>query len=348
MNISFILPNRINSGGIRSTVRLANGLIDKGHNVRILVYSDGFSAKKIKPAIRNIWFKLRYPDTINWLDNFKGHIENFKNINQCTFAKDEFVIGTGIWSCNEINKLNSEGIIKIHNIRGQDPWKNELMKQAWSNDVPKIAVASYLKQTVKELCDREVFAIIPNGIDLEEYYPSVPAEQRDGIGTIYHLSFHKDPKVVLAILGKLKEECKEVSQRIFGVSRKPDEIANSDYTRFPTVDNAREIYSRSLVWIMASRSEGFPNPILEAMACGCAVIATDCGGSHDMITDGENGFLVEVGDVDAIVDKVKFLLKDSQLREKIVANARDTVNKFTWQDSFNKWEKVLIELSNQK
>ncbi len=348
MKISFILPNSGSSGGVRSTIRLANGLIDKGHKVRILVYTEEFSLNMVKPVIRNIWFKLRYSNKINWLDNFKGQIEKFKNITQCSFQKDEFVIATGIWSCNEINKLNIEGIRIIHNIRGQDPWQQELMKQAWSKDVPKIAVASYLEQTVQEVCSREVLAIIPNGIDTAEYYPSVPTGQRDGIGTIYHLSYHKDPKIVLAILRKLHEDCPEVPQRVFGVSRKPKELSRDVYTRFPNVAKARDIYSRSLVWIMASRSEGFPNPVLEAMACGCIVVATDCGGTRDIITDGENGFLVKVGDVEAIVDKVKLLLKDSQLREKMVVKACETVNKFTWEESIDKWDVTLTEILKQK
>lgn len=341
MKISFVLPHRGRSGGIRSTVCSANGLIDKGHEVRLLVYEEKFSTKKLKPIIRNAWFRLRYPEGIDWLDQFKGQIVSFKDIQQCTFDKNEIVAATGIWACREIHKLNANGIFKVHNIRGQIPWERELMREAWSEDIPKIAVATYLKRTVREICSQEVSAVIPNGIDTTEYYPSVPESQRDGIGTIFHLSPHKDPETVMTVLKRLRKNCHNVPQRVFGVSRKPKELAHSMYFRFPTVDMARDIYSRTLVWIMASRSEGFPNPVLEAMACGCAVVATDCGGTQDIITNGENGFLVEVGSVDEIVDKVNLLLNDPTLRQRIVSNARETANKFTWQKSIDRLEDVL-------
>jgi glycosyltransferase involved in cell wall biosynthesis len=343
MNISFVLPHSEGSGAIRSSISLANGLIAKGHEVRVLVHEDEFSIKGIRRIIRVIWFKIRYPKEINGLNNFKGQVKKFKDITICDFYNDEVVIAKGLWSCKEIKKLKVRGIRKIHNICGQDPWKKDLMREAWLEDIPKVVVASYLKQVVKDVCDRDVTAVISNGIDLSKYYCSVPSGQRDGIGTIYHLSYHKDPKTLLSVLKKLREDCHDVPQRIFGVSRKPHEISRCDYTRFPTTAKAREIYSKSLVWIMASSSEGFPNPILEAMACGCAVVATDCGGPRDIITDGDNGFLTMVGDVDEIVDKVKLLLKDSQLREKMVAKGFETVRKFTWQKSIDRWEAIIRE-----
>jgi glycosyltransferase involved in cell wall biosynthesis len=77
------------------------------------------------------------------------------------------------------------------------------------------------------------------------------------------------------------------------------------------------------------------------MACGCAVVATDSGGPRDIIKDGENGFLVEVGKVDEIVGKVKLLLNNDGLRRRIVKNARKTVKNFNWGSSIDKLEEAL-------
>jgi glycosyltransferase involved in cell wall biosynthesis len=84
------------------------------------------------------------------------------------------------------------------------------------------------------------------------------------------------------------------------------------------------------VWIVASLSEGFPAPVLEAMACGCVVVATDCGGPRDIIEDGLNGFLVPVGDVDAIVSRVQLLLDDVAMRNQMRLRAQETVRHLTW------------------
>lgn len=81
------------------------------------------------------------------------------------------------------------------------------------------------------------------------------------------------------------------------------------------------------------------------MACGCAVVATDCGGPGDMIIDGENGFLVEIGNVDQIVDRVKLLLNDVDLRMKFVEKSKETVKSFTWKRSVDKLEDVLRSIT---
>jgi glycosyltransferase involved in cell wall biosynthesis len=348
MNISFVIPDDKTAGGVRSTVRAANGLIDKGHEVRLLIKKEKLSKNSIRPVIRNLWVNIRYPGAINWLDRFKGRVLFFNEIKNINFVKDEIVVASGMGSCLEVKKLRNREIKKIHYIRGLLPANRETIKDAWDDDAARIVVANHLRETVREMCARRVDAVIPNGIDTSEYYPALHESQRDGVGTIYQRSYCKDPETILEVLRRLRLECEDVTQRVFGVSRKPKEIARSNYTRFPSVEKARDIYSRSLVWIMASRSEGLPNPVFEAMACGCAIVATDCGGSRDIVRDGENGFLTEVGNARQIVDKVKLLLDNPQLRREMVTNARKTIDKFTWENSINQLESFLKTMESEK
>jgi glycosyltransferase involved in cell wall biosynthesis len=95
---------------------------------------------------------------------------------------------------------------------------------------------------------------------------------------------------------------------------------------------------------MASQSEGFSMPVLEAMACGCCVVATDCGGTRDMIVNGENGFLVPVGDLDEIVRTVEFLLSEPQVRSQVSRRAEQTAKQFNWESSIDKLEDALAAL----
>ena len=81
--------------------------------------------------------------------------------------------------------------------------------------------------------------------------------------------------------------------------------------------------------------------ILEAMACGCAVVATDCGAAREVIDDGENGFLVNVGDTQEIADKVRRLLGDRGLRRRIGRNALETAGRFTWERNVTELERAL-------
>ena len=328
MKIAFILPGGSRTGGVRCTIALANGMLERGHHVRLLVYKENTP----EIILRRNWHKLRYPHVSRWISYFKGSKASFTHIDQCSFGEDEIVVGMGLWSCTEINRLRRKGLKRVHYIHGETPWDVELINAAWCENLPKIAVASFLERSVRNICGQKVSAIIPNGIDTTEYYPSVPENERDGIGTIFNHGTHKDPVTLLGVLKKLHKERPQTPQRVFGASPRPKELSRRVYVRFPSIDKARNIYSQSLVWILGSRSEGFGLPIIEAMACGCAVVATDCGGPRDIIKDGENGFLVEVGNINEIVNKVKLLLDNDELRWRIAKKGKETVKRFSWKN----------------
>ena len=71
--------------------------------------------------------------------------------------------------------------------------------------------------------------------------------------------------------------------------------------------------------VLASRSEGFPNSLVEAMAAGRPVVATAVGGNLDAVIDGETGSLVPPGDVDALASALTTLVASSQLRDRLGA-----------------------------
>ncbi len=82
-------------------------------------------------------------------------------------------------------------------------------------------------------------------------------------------------------------------------------------------------YERATVFVLPSRYEGFPNVLLEAMAAGCACIASDClTGPSDLIRHGENGVLLPPhASTDAWVDAIEALLIDSDYRRRLGARA---------------------------
>jgi len=99
------------------------------------------------------------------------------------------------------------------------------------------------------------------------------------------------------------------------------------------------------VWLLGSAEEGFGMPVLEAMACGCVVVATDCGGPRDIIADGKTGFLVPVGDVAKIVERVLMLLDDAKLRGRIQNNSLEAVKQFSWEKCVLQLEAALQRVS---
>ncbi|MFT6324986.1 MAG: glycosyltransferase involved in cell wall biosynthesis [Halieaceae bacterium] len=88
-------------------------------------------------------------------------------------------------------------------------------------------------------------------------------------------------------------------------------------------------YERASVFAFTSSSEGFPNVIGEALSYGVPVISFDCvAGPSDMITDGFNGYLVELFDFDMFRVRLAKLMDDESIRQKMSINAPRSVLKF--------------------
>lgn len=90
------------------------------------------------------------------------------------------------------------------------------------------------------------------------------------------------------------------------------------------------IYRSGKIFVFASLSEGFPNVIGEAMSFGLPVIAFDCiAGPSDMIIDGENGFLIPVNDYETFQSRLKQLMDDNSLIDKMGSRAVNEIKRLS-------------------
>ncbi|HEX8185822.1 MAG TPA: glycosyltransferase [Blastocatellia bacterium] len=87
-------------------------------------------------------------------------------------------------------------------------------------------------------------------------------------------------------------------------------------------ERVAELLAISSVCVLSSKSEGFSNSILEYMAAGRAVVATDVGGAREAIIEGESGFLAQPGDDRLMAERIITLLKDGELAKRMGARAR--------------------------
>ena len=101
-----------------------------------------------------------------------------------------------------------------------------------------------------------------------------------------------------------------------------------------------EIYAFSSDW------EGLPNALLEAMALGMPIVATDCpcGGPRTVMTDGVDGLLVPIKDPDALAEGLLKLIEDKDMAEEMGRNARRISDRINSEAIQKQWKDYIEEV----
>ena len=136
--------------------------------------------------------------------------------------------------------------------------------------------------------------------------------------------------------GPLKEEVMALADKL-GLDR---------HVRFlGRCESVADLYRTTDVAVLTSTSEGLPNVLIEAGGCGVPCVSTDNGGASDIVADGVTGRIVPVGDDEMMAIRVRELLEDSELRQKMGQAAKNQVlSKF----STEKLGKNLLEVYSHR
>jgi glycosyltransferase involved in cell wall biosynthesis len=115
------------------------------------------------------------------------------------------------------------------------------------------------------------------------------------------------------------------------------------------VGNLRDWYGSAEFLVMTSQHEGFPNVLLEAMACGVPVVAFDCdSGPRNIIRDGIDGLLVADQDVLALIAAMARLIDDADFRRQLGRRCEDVRERFGEARVAGLWRRLLLELVDGK
>lgn len=121
-----------------------------------------------------------------------------------------------------------------------------------------------------------------------------------------------DWKLLMAGSGPLLEDMKKLTK----------ELGINDRVQFlGKVKNVDLLYSRASIFVMPSLLEGFPNSLMEAMAAGLPCISFDSFPVHEIMKDGEEGIVVNDGDIDALAKSIEFLMNNPSERKRLGNNA---------------------------
>jgi glycosyltransferase involved in cell wall biosynthesis len=175
--------------------------------------------------------------------------------------------------------------------------------------------------------------VIPNGIDIDLYRTAPTRTPRTVVTTVANLRPEKGHDVLLDAAIRVGRERPGTVFQLVGdgpireaLDRRLSEFDPSSAVRLlGHREDVPDVLRASDLFVLPSRSEAFPNGVVEAMAAGLPVVASNVGGIPELIEDGRNGILVPVGDADALATAIIGLLDDSARARAIATRARETI-----------------------
>jgi glycosyltransferase involved in cell wall biosynthesis len=176
--------------------------------------------------------------------------------------------------------------------------------------------------------------VIPTGIDITNYELRITnSKNTDRIVVSYigRLESVKGVDDYLAVVS----EVDGIDAQVVGWYRDHHPLVKQyeKQVRFTGLrDDIPEILSKTDIFVMPSYSEGLSNVIMEAMASGCAVIATEVGGNGFLLQNGVSGLLYPAGDREALKAHIQRLIDDPSKRASLGIAARERIEKeFSWE-----------------
>ena len=204
----------------------------------------------------------------------------------------------------------------------------------------------------------ERIRVIPNGIDLNLFTPR-PKPVSDiqagkfTVGYFGRLSHEKAPDVFVQIASHFKDQS-GIQFLLAGDGPMMDEVSKlaiarglGDSFQILGFTDSREHLHRCDAVIAPSRLDGRPNSVMEALASGIPVIASNVGGMAELISHGHTGFLCPAGSVPQFVEKVILLSQDRSLSRRMGENARRHAERhFDIRTTIASFGKIFSELKN--
>lgn len=192
--------------------------------------------------------------------------------------------------------------------------------------------------------------IIVNPVN-EIFFNTSSSETRKNVITVGRLFPQKNHKLLIRAFALISEKFLDEKLIIFGEGPLKSELKEyasdlgiEDRVFFPgSITNVNVELSKAKVFVLSSDYEGLPNALMEAMACGTAVVATDCpsGGPKYLLKESNAGILVSCNNVDEMAEAINVMM--SEEKNSFYRNqAKKKSIEFLPQTVFEQWEKYLF------
>lgn len=201
----------------------------------------------------------------------------------------------------------------------------------------------------------EKIYIIPPGIDLDKYKPDFSKKKERVICHVGRLKKYKSVHHLIYAVKILKEKNiddfkvlivgeGDDKERLMELVKKLNLTKTIEFTGYVSEEEKIDIYQSSLFLVENSIKEGWGLIVMEANACGTPVISAKTPGLRETVVDGETGFFYPYGEIDILVEKMKILLENDNLREEMGKKAVNWARNFTWEKSANLMKELIDKI----
>ena len=330
MTITVILPFVNLTGGIRVMFDYANWLHDRGHRVTVVYpcwpYRFQYTRKQQWGEFQK---HRRAGGNVPWYD-VRCDVRCVPWIHSRFIPSADVVIATAWPTVRDVARLPRRCGIKVHIVMHHESGTGpeSQVESIYRFDFFRIAFSRATAAGIEERFGCRIDSVVPNGVNPAVFFRDGDCRD-DSVLFLYHPDPRKGAVDGLEALSRLRERVPSMRVHAVGTVRPTTWPESLPFEFHPADALLRRAYSTSAVLLYPSRYEGFGLPPLEAMACGCPSVMTRVGAVPEYATHGVNGFLVDAGDVDAMVHWLARALTDVPMRNEVAAEGLRTAERYS-------------------
>lgn len=253
----------------------------------------------------------------------------------------------------------------LHNVHvyGERRWDSD-MGQAYTRVVERAddldALVTLTERQADDIAQRhgrtDNLFTVPNPVDFPAEAPGLERDPRL-VSVVARIEAQKRLGDAVKVFGRVLEQVPDARLEIYGRGSRSDAVGKvigrlglgGSVTMMGHHPKAREALWTSSAFMMTSAYEGYPLSTLESMSHGCPVVSYDIKyGPREQITDGQDGFLVEDGDHEAMAERIVRLLRDPGLVEQMSVAARAKAAQHGYDRFRADWRHVLESVVAQQ
>lgn len=216
-----------------------------------------------------------------------------------------------------------------------------LIKNIWREAKYVVANSKGLKDLATRTMSEKEILTIPNGVDLTTYKPGGEKRASESVKLLYagRVSMEKRLDLLIETLAELKHlnwKLQIVGEGPLLKNLKRQVIRNElveriEFSSWKRREELVKIYQQADVFVFPSTSEGMPNVVLEAMACGLPVITSRIPGCEELVEDGVNGFLIEPLNKDQLKAALIKLISSPEQRGQLGEQSISKAKAYSWE-----------------